>query len=281
MVSSQTLSSSRSLVTFSKNFQPQNRKLNPTYKFPVCRASDDSTNKKLALSLKPRREALMIGTGLAVGLVSGGTQQKKALALENPLVLGNGKMRVFGQATSASSYGGYGGNDQGTDVESFKYWFDVPTTWKSELVTKQEKGYQGVDLRFSDPKNKKIRAFMVTFPGYPTLKTQYEEILNDLSLADSNLQDALMNADEFTYEATKEKDGQLYVDYTIRSEPESLLARITVYNKRLYAMLVWAPAGEFNKQQDTLEDVRASFRNVKQTPEQLEADLRYFRTAMN
>jgi hypothetical protein len=61
-----------------------------------------------------------------------------------------------GQATSASSYGGYGGNEQDQDVESYKYWFDVPGDWKAEIVTKQEKGYQGIDARFSQP-DRKVR----------------------------------------------------------------------------------------------------------------------------
>jgi hypothetical protein len=58
------------------------------------------------------------------------------------------------QATSASSYGGYGGNQQDQDIENFKYWFDVPGTWKGEIVTKQQKGYQGIDAVFSNPANK-------------------------------------------------------------------------------------------------------------------------------
>ena len=36
-------------------------------------------------------------------------------AFSNPEDLGDGFQKVYGEATSASSYGGYGGNDTGTD----------------------------------------------------------------------------------------------------------------------------------------------------------------------
>ena len=122
---------------------------------------------------------------------------EKALAFENPAQLPNGLQRYYGRATSASSYGGYGGTE--TEEDAFKYYFDVPSDWKSEIVTKQEKGYQGVDARFSkSDKGSYPNAFLVTFPGYTKLKEDKTDILDDLAIADATLQDTLGFAEEFT-----------------------------------------------------------------------------------
>ena len=53
----------------------------------------------------------------------------------------------------------------------------------------QEKGYLGIDSRWSNPASPKTNfVYLVTFPGYNKLKNDYEEIMGDLGLADPKLQ---------------------------------------------------------------------------------------------
>lgn len=201
-----------------------------------------------------------------------------AYALDNPLNLENGYIRYFGQATSASSYGGYGGNEEATDLSQFKYWFDVPKNWKGDIVTKQEKGYLGIDARFSNPAApKKNKAYVITFPGYAKLKDDYEEILNDLALADPDLQDSIANADSFTFTERKLEDGQIFVDYDVISYPTSVLASITTYNKRLFAILAFSDADRFEERRAQMDVTRKSLECIKKSKEELQNDLTYFK----
>jgi len=202
-----------------------------------------------------------------------------AHAFENPTVLGNGFVRFFGEATSASSYGGYGGNDQGTDIASFKYWYDVPDSWKADIVTKQEKGYLGIDSRFSDPKQKYSKAYVITFPGYVKLKEDKEEIMSDLALADAELQDAINLASDFSFTQRKDPDGQVFVDYDIVAEPLSVLCTVTIYNKRLFALLAWSSSTNFDANRTKLTKIRDSLQTVKQSPEDLLKQLSLIRGA--
>ncbi|KAG9151895.1 hypothetical protein Leryth_002147 [Lithospermum erythrorhizon] len=58
----------------------------------------------------------------------------------------------YGTAASAANYGGYGGNsDKKTSAE---YIYDVPQGWKERLVSKVEKGTNGTDSEFYNPKKK-------------------------------------------------------------------------------------------------------------------------------
>eukprot|EP00240_Pyramimonas_obovata_P003684 CAMPEP_0118933784 /NCGR_PEP_ID=MMETSP1169-20130426/12480_1 /TAXON_ID=36882 /ORGANISM="Pyramimonas obovata, Strain CCMP722" /LENGTH=362 /DNA_ID=CAMNT_0006876593 /DNA_START=27 /DNA_END=1116 /DNA_ORIENTATION=+ len=197
-----------------------------------------------------------------------------ALAFENPANLGNGFQRYYGRATSASSYGGYGGTE--TEEDAFKYYFDVPSNWKSEIVTKQEKGYQGVDARFSRPE-KGLQAFLVTFPGYTKLKEDKTDILDDLAIADATLQDTLAYADEFTVIEEKNDEGQLFVKYDVIGESTSLLVNLTTYGGRLYVFFVKIKGSTFDR--EMVEKIRNSFENVKKTPQELAAEIASLRGA--
>ena len=114
--------------------------------------------------------------------------------IRNPQDLGNGYKRFYGEATSSSSYGGYGGSDNNFD--KFKYFFDVPTSYEKDTVNKVEKSTNGTDARWLNPRFKQERAYCVTLPGYTKMKEDRMGILSDLALSDYVLQDALYTQDE-------------------------------------------------------------------------------------
>jgi hypothetical protein len=66
---------------------------------------------------------------------------KQTNIIKNPTPLGDGFRKFYGEATSSSSYGGYGGNENNFD--KFKYFYDVPDGWQPDSVNKTEKSTNG------------------------------------------------------------------------------------------------------------------------------------------
>jgi len=240
-----------------------------------------SSEPELSAQRLSRRDVLQ-KSSLAIGLSAVATElwlpeeARAATAFANPADLGNGFQRYYGRATSASSYGGYGGTE--TEVDAFKYYFDIPSSWKNEIITKQEKGYQGVDARFSIPTKKSTNAFLVTFPGYQTLKEDKSSLLDDLAIADGNLQDTLALAEEFTITERKNDEGQLFVEYDVIGEGNSILVNLTTYGGRLYVFFVKTKDNNFDRELYT--QIRDSFQNVKKTPAELAADIESLKRAL-
>jgi hypothetical protein len=58
----------------------------------------------------------------------------------------------YGTAASAANYGGYGGNSD--KKASAEYIYDIPDGWKERLVSKVEKGTNGTDSEFYNPKKR-------------------------------------------------------------------------------------------------------------------------------
>lgn len=256
----------------------------PRARAPPPRATRRAVKAHAGHTAEPAwtRRTLLTGTGVLGASLY--LPPPPALAFDNPVDRGNGYVRYFGEATSASSYGGYGGNQQDQDIENFKYWFDVPGTWKGEIVTKQQKGYQGIDAVFSNPANKTTNAYVITFPGYNKLKSDYEEIISDLALADSKLQDAVSGAqgdETFTVTERTAADGQVFVDYNIIAAPYTTLCSITTYNKRLYAILVWSTRADYEANKESLNTIRNSLEMVKQSAEDIKAAQYFQRGAIN
>lgn len=243
--------------------------------------ADNSGNAEGCAALQ--RRALLTGLALSTNFGFDLLKLDNALAEEvlekNPLPLDNGYMKFYGAATSASSYGGYGGTDSAF-LSSFKYYYDIPQSWTTVKINKQDKGYNGVDSRFAvstNPKETK-RVYLVTFAGYSKLKADKEEILDDLSLADPLLQDALYAAEDFSYEEFA-VDGQTYVDYDILGSPDHVLARVTAYGGRLYAFFVWGNDEDYEADEDTLRYIRTTFRTIVRDAAQVKADLEYYKRA--
>ena len=190
-------------------------------------ASDDAVR---ALEID-RRRAMFAVTALMT--LSGAAPRAKAEAIVNPQPIDEGWLRFYGEATSSSSYGGYGGNENNFD--KFKYYYDVPQGWEQDTVNKVEKSTNGTDNRWKSKKNKDAKVYSITLAGYGKLKEDREAIISDLALSDYNLQDAIIGADSFV---TKDRDvdGQTYVDYDLVGFYGNIFASITVYGGRLYSV---------------------------------------------
>ncbi|XP_009771604.1 thylakoid lumenal 19 kDa protein, chloroplastic-like [Nicotiana tabacum] len=165
----------------------------------------------------------------------------------------------YGTAASAANYGGYGGNSD--KKASAEYIYDVPDGWKERLVSKVEKGTNGTDSEFYNPKKKTEKEYLTYLAGFRQLAPK-DAVLNNLALSDVNLQDIIANADSVTTEERKDENGQLYYDYEIDGVTAHSLITVTCAKNKLYAHFVNAPAPEWKKDQDTLRHIHQSFKTV-------------------
>lgn len=229
-------------------------------------ASDDAVR---ALEID-RRRAMFAVTALMT--LSGAAPRAKAEAIVNPQPIDEGWLRFYGEATSSSSYGGYGGNENNFD--KFKYYYDVPQGWEQDTVNKVEKSTNGTDNRWKSKKNKDAKVYSITLAGYGKLKEDREAIISDLALSDYNLQDAIIGADSFV---TKDRDvdGQTYVDYDLVGFYGNIFASITVYGGRLYSVFAFVPEGESVEAGRRMRDSFATINN--KTEEETAADMAFYR----
>ncbi|ESQ43713.1 hypothetical protein EUTSA_v10006361mg [Eutrema salsugineum] len=155
---------------------------------------------------------------------------------------GNQTYRIYyGTAASAANYGGYGGNsDRKTSAE---YVYDVPEGWKERLVSKVEKGTNGTDSEFYNPKKRTEKEYLTFLSGFRQLAPR-DVILNNLALSDD------------------EETGQVYYLYEIEGVGKHSLITVTCAKNKLYAHFVNAPALEWNRDHDTLAHLRDSFKTV-------------------
>lgn len=229
-------------------------------------ASDDAVR---ALEID-RRRAMFAVTALMT--LSGAAPRAKAEAIVNPQPIDEGWLRFYGEATSSSSYGGYGGNENNFD--KFKYYYDVPQGWEQDTVNKVEKSTNGTDNRWKSKKNKDAKVYSITLAGYGKLKEDREAIISDLALSDYNLQDAIIGADSFV---TKDRDvdWQTYVDYDLVGFYGNIFASITVYGGRLYSVFAFVPEGESVEAGRRMRDSFATINN--KTEQETAADMAFYR----
>lgn len=229
-------------------------------------ASDDAVR---ALEIDRRRTMFAV---TALMTLSGAAPRAKAEAIVNPQPIDEGWLRFYGEATSSSSYGGYGGNENNFD--KFKYYYDVPQGWEQDTVNKVEKSTNGTDNRWKSKKNKDAKVYSITLAGYGKLKEDREAIISDLALSDYNLQDAIIGADSFV---TKDRDvdGQTYVDYDLVGFYGNIFASITVYGGRLYSVFAFVPEGESVEAGRRMRDSFATINN--KTQEETAADMAFYR----
>ncbi|KAK7817865.1 thylakoid lumenal 19 kDa protein, chloroplastic [Quercus suber] len=95
----------------------------------------------------------------------------------------------YGTAASAANYGGYGGNSSKKD--SAEHIYEVPDGWKERLVSKVEKGTNGTDSEFYNPKKKSESEYLTFLAGFRQLAV----VLNNLALSNVYLQDLMASAD--------------------------------------------------------------------------------------
>ncbi|XP_023547955.1 thylakoid lumenal 19 kDa protein, chloroplastic-like [Cucurbita pepo subsp. pepo] len=165
----------------------------------------------------------------------------------------------YGTAASAANYGGLGGNANKKD--SAEYVYDVPDGWKERLVSKVEKGTNGTDSEFYNPKKRSEKEYLTFLAGIRQLGPK-DVILNNLALSDVNLQDQIASAESFSAEEKKDENGQIYYEYEIDGAGTHSLISVTCAKNKLYAHFVNAPTPEWNRDQDMLRHVHESFKTI-------------------
>eukprot|EP00252_Welwitschia_mirabilis_P019540 TRINITY_DN4546_c0_g1_i1.p1 TRINITY_DN4546_c0_g1~~TRINITY_DN4546_c0_g1_i1.p1 ORF type:complete len:238 (+),score=10.43 TRINITY_DN4546_c0_g1_i1:142-855(+) len=181
----------------------------PLPKQPLhIKESSNSTSEKSGLGL--RLSKALTATALAATLLSSSLHPSLyAFAAETDY------SKYYGTAGSAANYGGYGGNARKKD--SAEYSYDVPRGWKERLVSKIQKGTNGTDSEFYNPKRKDEKEYLTSLPGFRTLAPK-DTVLNDLALSDVSLQDMITSADNIKSKERRLGDtNQLYYDFEIDS----------------------------------------------------------------
>ena len=192
----------------------------------------------------------------------------------NPSDLGDGYRRLYGEATSSSSYGGYGGNEN--NFEKFKYYYDLPNGWTADTINKTEKSTNGTDTKWSNPKLPAEKVYCVSLTGYNKLKEDRQELLGDLALSDYNLQDAIVGADTFQV-SEREAYGLTYVDFDLTGYFGAIFACVTVYGGRLYALFSVVPESVLEKDEAQGRRLRESFGVISKDDDQTQYDLEFYK----
>ncbi|XP_073306973.1 thylakoid lumenal 19 kDa protein, chloroplastic [Primulina huaijiensis] len=165
----------------------------------------------------------------------------------------------YGTAASAANYGGFGGNSD--KKASAEYIYEVPDGWKEKLVTKIQKGTNGTDSEFFNPKKKTEKVYLTFLDGFRKLAPK-DSVLNNLALSDVDLQDLIATADNVSSEERKDDKGQVYYVYEIDGVGAHSLISVTCANNKIYAHFVKAPTPEWNRDQETLRHIHESFKTV-------------------
>ncbi|XP_022899185.1 thylakoid lumenal 19 kDa protein, chloroplastic [Olea europaea var. sylvestris] len=165
----------------------------------------------------------------------------------------------YGTAASAANYGGYGGNSD--KKASAEYIYDVPDGWKERAVTKIQKGTNGTDSEFYNPKKKTEKEYLTFLEGFRQLAPK-DTVLNNLALSDVDLQDLIASAENVKSEERKDEKGQVYYVYEIDGLGAHSLISVTCAKNKLYAHFVNAPTPEWNRDQETLRHIHESFKTV-------------------
>ncbi|KAJ7570093.1 hypothetical protein O6H91_01G106700 [Diphasiastrum complanatum] len=203
----------------------------------------------------------LVAVGSALLVVTG--DHMSMSAAETAAVQEQNFQTYFGTAASASSYGGYGGNASKKD--SAEYTFDVPEGWKERLISKVEKGTNGTDTEFYNPRRKEEKVYLTFLAGFGRLAPR-ENVLNNLALSDVNLQDMLSQANSVKSLDRTDSNGQLYYEYEIDSPIAHSLISVTCAKNKLYAHFVKAPVQDWSRDESLLRHIHNSFTTVGVAP---------------
>ncbi|GFY92250.1 thylakoid lumenal protein [Actinidia rufa] len=150
----------------------------------------------------------------------------------------------YGTAASAANYGG-----NASKKDSAEYVYDIPAGWKERLVSKVEKGTNGTDSEFYNPKKKAEKECLTYLAGFRQLAPT-DTVLSNLALSDVSLPDLIGSADSVSSEERKDEKGQVYYVYEIDGVGAHSLISVTCANNKLYAHFVNAPTPEWNRDGD-------------------------------
>lgn len=130
-------------------------------------------------------------------------------------------------------------------------------------MSKIEKGTNGTDSEFYNPKKKTEREYLTFLSGFRQLDPIPKDVvLNNLALSDVLLLDQISNADSVTSQERRDEKGQLYYDYEINGPASHSLISVTCAKNKLYAHFINAPNPEWNRDQDMLRHLHNSFQTV-------------------
>ncbi|CAL5001326.1 unnamed protein product [Urochloa decumbens] len=169
----------------------------------------------------------------------------------------------YGTAASAANYGGYGGNASKKDTAEYVY--DVPTGWKERLVSKVEKGTNGTDSEFFNPRKRTEKEYVAYLPGIRAL-APLSAVLDNLALSDVVLQDQIATAEGVRAEERREGgegEGQVYYEYEVAGAGAHSLISVTCARNKLYAHFVTAPNAEWGRDEVMLRRLHESFRTIQ------------------
>lgn len=205
-----------------------------------------------------RTHAASRRTALELGLAAGALLASPQLALAEEQAFET----YEGLATPPTSYGGYGGNAN----EDPKYSFDYPSGWKVGAVNKVQKGTQGIDCIISNPRNKEMRAFVITLgrageDDKSFRLTDVDSTFAGFAGADYDLQDALVSSTD-SKKAEREVDGRKFFDYDISSPSVRYLSTVTVKDGKVFALFIKSPAKAFDRMEDKFRAMVASFKTL-------------------
>ncbi|XP_078443729.1 thylakoid lumenal protein (Mog1/PsbP/DUF1795-like photosystem II reaction center PsbP family protein) [Wolffia australiana] len=166
----------------------------------------------------------------------------------------------YGTAASAANYGGYGGNSSKKD--SAEYTYEVPEGWAERLVSKVEKGTNGTDSEFYNPKKRSEKEYLTFLSGFRSL-APVDAVLGNLALSDVNLQDLIGSAESVKTTERRSESGQLYYVYEIEGAggAHSLIS-VTCARNKLYAHFVNAPKPEWDRDEAVLRRIHESFTTI-------------------
>lgn len=128
-------------------------------------------------------------------------------------------------------------------------------------MSKVEKGTNGTDSEFYNPKKKSEKEYLTFLAGFRQLAPK-DVVLNNLALSDVSLQDLIASADSVKSEEKKDEKGQVYYVYEIDGVGAHSLISVTCAKNKLYAHFVNAPAPEWTRDKDTLRHLHESFKTV-------------------
>ncbi|GJN03750.1 hypothetical protein PR202_ga21227 [Eleusine coracana subsp. coracana] len=165
----------------------------------------------------------------------------------------------YGTAASAANYGGYGGNASKKDTAEYVY--EVPSGWKERLVSKVEKGTNGTDSEFFNPRKRTEKEYL-TFLGGIRALAPLGAVLDNLALSDVNLQDQIASADDVSKAQREDGNGQVYYEYEIAGAGAHSLISVTCARNKLYAHFVMAPNAEWGRDEAVLRRLHQSFKTI-------------------
>ncbi|CAL5005414.1 unnamed protein product [Urochloa decumbens] len=166
----------------------------------------------------------------------------------------------YGTAASAANYGGYGGNASKKDTAEYVY--DVPTGWKERLVSKVEKGTNGTDSEFFNPRKRTEKEYVAFLPGIRAL-APLSAVLDNLALSDVVLQDQIATAEGVRAEERQGGEGQVYYEYEVAGAGAHSLISVTCARNKLYAHFVTAPNAEWGRDEAMLRRLHESFKTIQ------------------